>query len=581
MKRSVNIPKQPEKSRPAATPKAAAAAPATWSPAWWHWALGFVLVLFVAFEVYGPALKGEFLFDDSYLPFFMVGDGPFSQWMGVRPFLMISYWLNYKTTGLDPYPYHAVNVVFHAVNGILAGLVVRRVLAWTGETGWKREALAAFSGALFLLHPVQTESVAYVASRSEAMSIFFFLSAFAVFVYRRDTAASLGRAIAVLLLFGIACTVKEHTTVLPALLLLTDYFVITPFAFTAIRKNWKLYGMIVAAAVVGLAAVAKVLAGAQTAGFKIKEFTWYEYLFTQFRVIWLYLRLYVAPFGQSADYEFSISRSIVDGGSMVALLGLVALAVVAWWYRRAFPLAALGYFGFLILLAPTSSVVPIRDVAVERRLYLPFICLLFITVDFLRRWTVARGTMIGILSAVCVVAGGLSYQRNHVWGSALALWTDTVEKAPGNARAVFQLAHAQWLNGQCGQAAATYERVSKMDKIDERLLIDWALALECANRVDEAAAKIRQAMQAQPTAHGYSQLGMIYGKHARANEALEALAMAEKLDPRFEMTYVYRGNVYASRGEMPQAVAEYQRALALNPNSAQAQQGLAAVQLRR
>src|SRR5688572_19605005 len=168
MKSSTNTRRNPEKTRP--TPPPAVVAPTPLKPAWWHWIAGILLVLFVAFEVYGPALHGEFLFDDSYLPFLNVSvDAPWRVWLGVRPFLMLSYWLNLMISGLNPYPYHAVNVVFHAFNSILAGLVVRRMLLWVGETGWRREALAVFAGALFLLHPVQTESVAYVASRSEAM----------------------------------------------------------------------------------------------------------------------------------------------------------------------------------------------------------------------------------------------------------------------------------------------------------------------------------------------------------------------------------------------------------------------------
>ena len=577
MKSGTNIRKNPDKTRPS-TPPASAVAPTPWTPAWWHWIVAVVVTLLVAFEVYGPALNGEFLFDDSYLPFLNVPvDAPWRVWVGVRPLLMFSYWLNLKTSGLNPYPYHAVNVVFHAFNAILAGLVVRRALHWVGESGWRREVLAIFGGALFLLHPVQTESVAYVASRSETMSVFFFLSAFAVFAYRPAEAISWARMAAVLVLYGAACTVKEHTTVLPALLLLADYYFVTPFRFNAVRGNAKLYGVIGAGAIAGLAAVASVLSGANSAGFQLKDFTWYEYLFTQFRVIWLYLRLYVAPIGLNGDYQFSISRSILDGGSIIALLGLLALAVLAWRYRREYPLASFGYFGFLILLAPTSSVVPIRDVAVERRLYLPFICLLFITVDALRRWNVSRTPLVAALAAVSVLAAGLSYQRNHVWSSALAFWQDTSAKSPGNSRALFQLAYAQWQNGQCADAAANYERVSKMRKSDDALLIDWALALECLNRTEDAIAKLREAARISSTAHVHALMGMVYGKRGRADEALEALSTAEKLDPRFEMTYVYRGNIYATRGQTPLAISEYQRAVAINPNNTTAQQALAMI----
>lgn len=556
---------------------------------WWHWALAALAAFLVAFEAYSPALHGEFLFDDSYLPFLMpnVADAPLRHWLGVRPLLMVTYWVNYQMSGLDPYPYHVVSIVLHLLSSILAGFIVWRVLGWVGEKGrvgekgWNRNVLSVFAGALFLLHPVQTESVAYVSSRSEALSVFLFLAAYAVFVYRKTDAISWGRAIAVVALFGAACATKEHTAVLPALLLLTDYYFHTPFQFTGIRRNIKLYGPIGITAAIGVVGVVSVLRTANAAGFQLKEFTWYQYLFTQFRVIWTYLRLYVAPIGLNADYEYPVSRSILDGGAIFGLLGLLGLAVLAWRYRREFPMASFGYFGFLLLLAPTSSIVPIRDVIVERRLYLPFICLLFITVDLLRRWKTSRTVLVGVLSAVSVFAGVLTYQRNHIWSSALAMWTDTSAKSPNNARAAFQLAYAQWQAGQCSEAVNNYARVARLEKPDDRLLIDWALALDCLEKPDEAVAKIREAMKTQPSAHGYSVIGMIFGRRGRMDEALEALSMAEQMDPNFEMTYVYRGNIFASRGQTPMAISEYKRALAVNPNNAAAQEALAAAESPR
>src|SRR3954447_4508380 len=104
----------------ASPPEAIPVIASQWQPAWWHWAAGGFLLLLVAFEVYGPALKGEFLFDDSYLPFLTnIADAPLKHWLGVRPFLMISYWLNYQSSGLNPYPYHVVNVLLHALNSLL------------------------------------------------------------------------------------------------------------------------------------------------------------------------------------------------------------------------------------------------------------------------------------------------------------------------------------------------------------------------------------------------------------------------------------------------------------------------------
>src|SRR5688572_25173105 len=208
-----------------------AAAARTDSIQWWHLALGVLASVLLAFYAYAPALRGEFLFDDSYLPFLVPGvaEAPLRGWLGVRPFLMISYWLNYQSSGVDPYPYHVVNVVLHALNAVLACIIVRRYLAWVNKDGALNVLLAVFGGLLFLLHPVQTESVAYVASRSEAMSIFFFFAALAVYVTRPAETIGWARAIPVIVLFGIACTIKEHTVVLPVLLVLTDYYFTTPF----------------------------------------------------------------------------------------------------------------------------------------------------------------------------------------------------------------------------------------------------------------------------------------------------------------------------------------------------------------
>jgi tetratricopeptide (TPR) repeat protein len=544
---------------------------------WWMWAVGLLAAFFVAFEVYGPALNGEFLFDDVYLPFLgpEMQTAPLRLWLGVRPVLMLSYWLNYQWSGLTPYPYHAVGVVLHVLNAVLAWSIVRRLLGVAGEQGGLREVLALFAGGLFLLHPVQTESVAYVASRSETLSVLFFLGAYAVFLYRPAPVISWGRALLVLLLFAIACSVKEHTTVLPGLLLLTDYYFTTPFRLEGARRNLKLYGPVLVLGLVGVAAVWRVLSTANSAGFRLSEFTWYQYLFTQFRVILTYLRLYVLPVGLNGDYDFPASRTIFDQGAVVAMVVLLALLWFAWRFRTRFPLASFGFIGFLLLLAPTSSVVPIQDVIVERRLYLPFVCLLLITVDFLRRWRPSAPMMAAVLSIVLAVAGTATYFRSQVWSSALAFWEDTVKKSPNNSRARFQLAFAQWHAGNCGGAVKNYEAAAGLTQVDERLLVDWALALDCLNRVDDAVAKLREAARLAPSAHVYAQIGMVYGKHNRGDEALAALAEAEKLNPGFDMTYVYRGNVFATRGDLTSAVGQYRRALALNPNNETAQQAVA------
>jgi tetratricopeptide (TPR) repeat protein len=546
-------------------------------PQWWHYALGLFALLFLAFEIYQPAIRGPFLFDDRYLPFFLPGwaDAPLSHWLkGVRPVLMLSYWANFQISQQDPYWYHVLNVLFHCGNAVLIWLILERVLEWAGVAAPMRRMLAIFGGLLFLVHPIQTESVAYVASRSENLSVLLFNAAFAIFAYRRSVAVSFRIAAAVLILFISACVTKEHAAALPALLLLTDYFWNPGFSFKGIARNWRLYAPMALGAVFAIWWVVRTLHGARTAGFGLKDLSWYEYFFSQCRAIWLYLLMFLVPVNQNVDHEFAVSRTIVDHGALLGMLALIAVSAAAWIWRRAYPLASYGWFVFLILLAPTSSFVPIRDLLVERRLYLPFIGLLLILCEFLRRVRWSGAALAGALGAVIVVFSFATYARNQVWGDPVALWKDTAEKSPHKSRPQFQLAYAYYSQGQCAEAASEYDKAAQLEKPDYSLYVDWALAYDCAQKPDQALDKLRQAVTLEKTAHAYALIGMVYAKQNQRPEALDALAQAERLDPRFEMTYVYRGNVYIMQNDFAKAAEQFRKALALNPADSAARNGL-------
>lgn len=561
-------------------PVAAAVAPAP-QLRLWPYALGLLVAAFAVFQVYSPAMYGPFLLDDTSQLYMLPGfsDAPLKAWIrGVRPMLMFSYWLNFQQAGNEnTFGYHLVNVLLHWFNGILIYFAVRKALSWVRVVKWHLEVLALFAAGLFLFHPIQTESVSYVASRSETLSVFFVLAAYVAFVYRKGVDVGLGTALGVLILFGAAALTKEHTAVLPVLFLLTDYYWNPGFSFDGIRRNWKLYVPIMIGAGFSLAFVWRVLTTSLSAGFGLKDLTWYQYFFTQCRAVWEYLRMFLLPYGQNADYDFPFSRSITDHGTIFGLLALVAVSLVAWIYRRRFPLASYGWFTFLILIAPTSSLVPLRDPLAERRLYLPFIGLLFITVDLLRRWKAGKTTLAAVLGVVLLAEGALAYQRNELWSNAIELWKDTVAKSPNKLRPRFQLAYVYYQAQRCTEAVEVYAQAAQLEKPGSDLLIDWALAYDCADRPDEAIDKLKQAAAITKTAHVYSQIGMEYGKQGKYPEALDALASAEQVNPNFAITYLYRGNVYEAQGNKTRAAEEYRRALALDRRLQPARDALARV----
>jgi protein O-mannosyl-transferase len=550
---------------------------------YWPYFLGGFLALAAGFWVYGPALNGPFIFDDRYLPF---GNGTFPvdhflAWLnGVRPVLMLSYWVNYRLSQFQPYSYHAFNVIFHAANSVLIFLITRKVLQFVEVMNPRRGVLAVFAGAVFLLHPVNSESVGYITSRSEDLSVLLFLGAWTAFLYRQKAETTWARAVLVLLLFGAAALTKEHTMVLPALLLLTDYFWNPPFSFGGIRRNWRLYVPVAAGGVLATAYLARLLRGAPTAGFGITDFTWYQYFFTECRAFWVYIRLFLLPIDLRVDYDFPISRTILDHGAVVGLVAILIVAGAAFYYRRRYPLAAFGFFAFVILMAPTSSFMPIKDPVAEHRLYLSMIGLLFIVLEFLRRVEVTQRKWIAALGAVLLVAGVATYERSAVWSDPRLLWEDTVAKSPGLSRDEFQLAEAYREQGDCARALPHYARAAEIDPPAKHsywyatIFVDWGEAYDCLNQEDQAIAKFRQAAALEPTAHVYSQIGMAYGKQKKNAEALEALHKAQQMDPSFLMTYVYLGDVYQNMGDFADGIANFKHALAIDPHSGVAFQSL-------
>ncbi len=544
----------------------------------WPYFAAVCIAVFAVFEIYWPAIRGPFLLDDSYLPYQLPGFSPaLTNWIhGVRPLLMFSYWLNFQYGGNeDTFGYHFVNLILHLCNGFFIFLAVRKILSWAEVEKWPSAVFAIFAAGLFLFHPMQTESVSYIASRSETLSVFWVLAGFVVFLYRKGDALSIPRIIAVLALFAAAVLTKEHTAVFAVLLLLTDYYWNPGFSLRGIRRNWKLYAPIAAGSVLALRFVWQVIKGADSAGFSVKQFTWYQYFFTECRAIFHYLFMFVLPVGQNVDEDFPISRTVFDHLAIVAMIALAGITIVAWIYRRRFPLASYGWLTFLILIAPTSSFVPILDPYVERRLYLPFIGLLFVVIEFLRRWKTSRNVLITVLSVVLVLEAGATYQRNELWGNAIDMWKDSVAKSPNKVRPRFQLALKYYQAGQCTDSVEEFGRAAQVEPPTWSLLLDWGLAYDCAGNSDEAIAKFNQAALIEKDAHVYSQLGMEYGKMGKYPQALDALDTAVKLEPTFAMTYFYLGNIHNIQGDRSRAVEEYRHAVALDPQNQVARDALA------
>jgi tetratricopeptide (TPR) repeat protein len=526
--------------------------------------------LVLAFIVYSPALHGPFVFDDSYLPNV---DEPLGNWIhGGRKLLMLTYWWNASQAGGDTFQWHVLNVLIHVINTGLVYLIVRRLAPDTNRL------LAGFAAGLFLLHPMQTEAVAYLSGRSEEFSVMFAFAAYAVFLWRKQPAVSWRVAVAVMVLFGMALLSKEHTIVLPAVLLLTDLWWNPGTAFEGVRRNWRLYLAMVLGAVAGVASFWSLITQATSAGFSLKDFTWYQYFFTECRALWVYIGEFLFPVRLNADWDFPISHTIIDHGAVIGLIALIGGIALAWRYRKRFPLACFGFLLFLLLMAPTSSILPIQDPIAERRVYFAMPGLLLIVVDVLSRIRLTRQTLTAVCGIILMLAAGATYARAHVWGEPIALWQDTVAKSPRNFRAHLQLAQAYVQVEQTSAAVAEYQKASELGPPTYGLLVDWGLALNSAGKADQALTKLRQAAALNSTAHVYSNIGMVYAMRSDWDPALQALEIAEKLDPNYGPTFVNRGHIRLKQNDCKAAIPEYTRALQIDAHDNEAKKYLSIAQ---
>ena len=492
-------------------------------------------------------------------------DSPISSWIsGVRPALMASYWLNYHLWGLAPFSYHLLNVVVHFFNTGLVFLVLFRLL---GLAGWARSraGMAAVIGAvIFAIHPLQTESVSYVAGRSESLASFFMLLSYAIFLYRREPSISWAEAVLVLLVFGAAVTTKENAVSLAGVLVLTDVFWPVPFSWRGMRQNWRLYALMLPGVIAAGVAVARVLATSETAGFSVVTFKWYQYGFTEARVLFSYIGMALFPVGQSIDHDYPPSHTLLEHGAIFYVLLLGALVAISVRYRRRFPLSCFGLLMFLIFLAPTSSIIPLDDAFVERRMYLALLGLLLVACDWASRLRVRRAVAGGLLVFVGLAYCKLCRDRNQLWGQPDRLVEMAAAGAFYNPRPLLNFTEILIAEGRCDLAPGYLQRAEQRLPNNYYVNAAWGRTLACLGRLDLGMQRLQVAARIHPCSEIYEWMGLLYGQMGLLEQAGEVLRKAVELDPDSETAHGSLALWFENMRNLAAAEREYRTAMSLD-----------------
>jgi tetratricopeptide (TPR) repeat protein len=388
---------------------------------WQAAALALLAVL-----AYGNSLGSSFHFDDAAIftdPRIL---GPGFGWdifrlEQTRPLTYLTFHWNYLLGGANPLLYHWVNLLLHAGNSILLLALARKYVS---------PFTAGCVALLFALHPLQTESVTYVFSRSTLLSTQFAL--WVIWSYARR------KYISSALLFGLSLLAKEETIALPAFLLLLELF-------ERRRPNMGYF-----AALAGFAALAAArvfylihILPVVAVG-RVRGVSTGSYLLTQPRVLWIYLRLTVAPMGLNLDHDERFSTGLLTPWTTLpAILALVALlAALAWLAWKKHSPAALWALGYFVLISPSSSVVAQADAIFEHRTYLPLIAMA-IALAFLLQRLPRTWLAIGMAALVPAMLAG-TIARNADWHDEKTLWTDIARKSPRKGRSWLGMANLYW-----------------------------------------------------------------------------------------------------------------------------------------
>jgi protein O-mannosyl-transferase len=300
---------------------------------------------------------------------------------GARSVVYLSLMLNYQLGSLNPVGWHIFNVGVHIITSILVYFFILQTLSLPSlrdKFGAKARWLALFAGLLFAVHPIQTESVTYIISRSELLATCFYMAAFLFFIQFEKT-KNFGYALGVLFSAYLAVASKEWAITLPALLFLYDFLFLSDSDIKPILSRWYVYLFAILPWYLVLSRLDLFAAGGTAGvGFNIvtvSGITKTSYLYTSFNVIWTYIRLLFLPINQNIDYDYPIAKTLFELPTILSFVGHLAVVAAGFWLYRTKKslLIPFGIAWFYIGLSPVQSIVPVSDVIFEHRLYMPSI----------------------------------------------------------------------------------------------------------------------------------------------------------------------------------------------------------------
>ncbi len=471
----------------------------------------------------------------------------------IRPVVILSFNLNYAISGFEVWSYHVFNILIHM--GVV--LMLYRLVLLTGKgrispgtvpPAFKR--MAFFAAALFALHPLGTQTVTYISSRSSSLATLFYLITMELFfsglLRMRDSENKLdGKSFlyfsgaGITLLLGVSS--KLIIITIPAMIFLYHFYFFSGQSFLGWLRNQARLLL-----VIGIPLFSYITYRLMTPEGILPTGKTYmtagQYLLTQTQVIpFEYFKKMLFPINQSIDVDFPLATDWADWSNYGGMVMLSFYLLIILRASRAHPWVAFGLAWMGITVLPTSSFVPLHDVAVEHRTYLPLVGFCIAAAGMLEtgmHWMrrVSPGSeawLLRIAMLVVVLMAALLVNRNPVWQSDVTLWADAKKKAPHFIRPYSNL-------GEAYDKLGNYER---------------------------AIAEFKAALEINPNyTFALNNLGNVYGKLKQFELAKGYFERVVKLDPNYAPAYYNLGRAQQALRQIGDALKSYRRAYELKPH---------------
>lgn len=539
---------------------------------------GFGLVLVVAL-IYGHTFDVPWYLDDHSV---IVENDKITDWrraleeiFSFRGIAMLTFAMNYAIHGLDIPGYHLVNIGIHAAASFLAYLLAKRVFRGN-------RFLPLGVALLFATHPLQTQAVTYVTQRMASLAALFFLLACYLYCRGRETGPDDERlgprfyiwyGCAILAGF-LAVQTKQNTAVLPVAIFLIERWFLNRETVRPISLKIQVLlaaPFMVAPFVVFMQQVAFPAAGGsdiqKISSFHGDTISPLQYLFAEFSVIWLYIRLMFVPFPQVLEYGYSVSEALLTPQSMVALVGLLFLLGVAVWVRKKNPFVSFGIFWFLLCLLVESSLIPL-DPVFEHRVYLSMFGFAVFFVGVLKTILSQKRT-VAVLVVFLVATSVLTWKRNELWRNPVSFYENDVQYAQNPFLAYSHLGNYYNKKDQFDKAVIFYEMSLESNRNNPKLYKMVGFVQARQGNVTKAEEYFLKYLEfGLPSSDVYYNLALINAERMNFQQALDYLKQAIDENPDLSQAWYVYGMLNFRTRNFPEYFRAFDRLTLLDVNLA-------------